>query len=139
MNDRVTDRFVTQLIWERLDYHIVNKTNDIWETGINTPDYWSIAFPQPPEVIAYRKASVHLTRSIPQRNKQLLKEKLNFSGYSIQELFPRRTRRATAVNWLLSWMDEHQEELLNDGPLPSPLLAPPLDPVIGHPGDLPIS
>jgi hypothetical protein len=44
-----------------------------------------------------------LTRSIPAAHKQLLKQELGFKGYQVGELVPRRTRRATAVSWLLAW------------------------------------
>ena len=46
---------------------------------------------------------MRLTRSIPAEHKQLLKEELGFRGYSVAELVPRLTRRATAVSWLLAW------------------------------------
>jgi hypothetical protein len=49
---------------------------------------------------------VKLTRSIPPENKQLLKEKLGFEGYKVGELVPRKTRRATIANWLLSYMQQ---------------------------------
>jgi hypothetical protein len=49
---------------------------------------------------------VKLTRSIGQANKQLLKEQLGFKGYKIGEFGPRQTRRATAANWLLSYMKD---------------------------------
>ncbi|MDX2272284.1 MAG: DUF1823 family protein [Cyanobacteriota bacterium] len=54
-----------------------------------------------PDVIAHRPDSVKLTRAIPAEHKQLLKEKLYFPGYTISELTPQKTRRATAANWLL--------------------------------------
>ena len=75
-----------------------------------------------------------LTRSIQGAHKQLLKQQLGFAGYRIGELYPRRTRRATAVNWLLAHLTERGEALPATGPLP-PLLAPPLDPRFGHQGD----
>jgi hypothetical protein len=81
---------------------------------------------------------VALTRSIPKQHKQLLKEQLGFGGYRIGELYPRRTRRATAVNWLLAHLAERGESLPDSGPLPE-LREQPADPVAGHPGDLPIS
>ena len=74
--------------------------------------------PQAPEVISIRPASVQLTRSIPRKHKQLLKEQLKFAGYRIGELYPRRTRRATAVNWLLAWLASHEQVLEEEGPLP---------------------
>ena len=79
-----------------------------------------------------------LTRSIAKEHKQLLKEQLGFAGYRIGELYPRRTRRATAVNWLLAHLAELGEPLPATGPVP-PLLDQPADPVLGHPGDRPIS
>ncbi|MDP5122440.1 MAG: DUF1823 family protein, partial [Cyanobium sp. MAG_04] len=51
---------------------------------------------------------------------------------------PARTRRATGVNWLLAHLAERGEPLPQSGPLPQ-LLTAPDDPVLGHPGDLPIS
>ena len=136
--DHITDCFVTSLVWERLAYKANGLSGEIWLAGENTPLDWSKAFPVAPEIIAERKASVHLTRSIPNDNKQLLKQRLNFTGYRIGELYPRRTRRATAVNWLLAWLEEDNEELLEVGPLPK-LFQPPLDPLRGHPGDPPIN
>jgi hypothetical protein len=88
-------------------------------------------------VIAERAASVALTRSVPAASKQLLKEQLGFGGYRIGALYPRRTRRATAVNWLLAHLAERGEPLPETGPLP-PLLDPPPDPRLGHPGDPPV-
>ena len=100
LSDRTSDTFVCKLIWERLDYKPIKPSPGIWVAGETTPKYWSKEFPQAPELIAQRKPSVKLTRSIPKEYKQLLKQRLNFTGYHIRELYPRRTRRATAVNWL---------------------------------------
>jgi hypothetical protein len=80
---------------------------------------------------------VRLTRSIPALHKQLLKQQLGFGGYRIGELYPRRTRRATAVNWLLADLAQRGEVLPEEGPLPE-LLDPPAHPVVGHPGDPPV-
>ena len=134
LNDRVSDCFVTQLIWERLGYQPGSPTDAFWQAGPETPQGWSEKFPRAPEVITQRKASVALTRSIPKKYKQLLKKELDFNGYRIGELFPRRTRRATAVNWLMAWQKNMGYLLVASGPMPS-LLDPPIDPVKGHPGD----
>ena len=134
LEDRCSDRFVCERIWERLGYI---PTTDGWLAGASTPPEWAEAFPQAPELIAERPPSVRLTRSIPREQKQLLKQQLAFSGYRIGELYPRRTRRATAVNWLLGWLMQHGEPLQNRGPL-APELPIPRDPVQGHPGDLPV-
>ncbi len=58
-----------------------------------------------------------LTRSIPPENKQLLKTQLGFEGYTVSELIPRKTRRATMVNWLLSYAALNEIDL-NPSELP---------------------
>ncbi len=136
--DRISDQFVSELVWERLGYKKKNPDDsELWIASLATPVYWSNKFPKSPEIIAKRTASVHLTRSIPKEYKQSLKKYLNFGGYRINELFPRKTRRATAVNWLLALLAAQDERLLATGPLPE-LLEPPLNPVNGHPGDKPV-
>ncbi len=137
LSDHVADNFVCKLIWERLGYEAKQGDLDCFIASLNTPNYWREKFPEAPAVIAKRSASVHLTRSIPKEYKQSLKKCLHFEGYLIGELFPRRTRRATAVNWLLAWGLTRKEKLLKDGPLPT-LLQPPVNPMFGHPGDPPI-
>ena len=135
--DRLSDRFVAELVWERLEYRPQVDGNGPWLAGPQTPEPWRIAFPEAPEVVATRPASVALTRSIPREHKQLLKEQLRFAGYRIGELYPRRTRRATVVSWLLAWLADRGDALPSAGPLPE-LLDPPANPVQGHPGDLPV-
>ena len=137
LDDHITDDFVCRLIWERLGYQKKGDSSNNFSAGLNTPDYWSSKFPEAPLLIAKRSAAVHLTRSIPKEFKQSLKKHLNFEGYLIGELFPRRTRRATAVNWLLAWTLSQKEDLPKTGPLPS-LLQEPSNPLLGHPGDPPI-
>ena len=134
LSDRITDCFVARLVWERLGYEPTESFEEAWLAGENTPKDWKNSFLKAPEVIADRKASVKLTRSIPKQYKQLLKERLSFKGYRIGELYPRRTRRATALNWLLAWLEIRGEELPENGPLPE-LFDPPIDPLSGHPGD----
>ncbi|MCP9943194.1 DUF1823 family protein [Cyanobium sp. ATX 6E8] len=134
--DRLSDRFVCELIWPRLGY--AQNGSGIWSAGPAAGAVWRESFPIEPQFIAERPPSVALTRSIPKEHKQLLKEQLGFAGYRIGELYPRRTRRATAVNWLLAHLAERGEPLPESGPLPA-LREVPADPVAGHPGDLPIS
>ena len=133
--DRTSDRFVCELIWPRLGYEL--NGSGTWSAGPATSAGWRESFPVEPQFIAERPPAVALTRSIAKANKQLLKEQLGFAGYRIGELYPRRTRRATAVNWLLADLAERGEPLPDNGPLPQ-LLAAPADPVAGHPGDLPV-
>ena len=137
LEDRLSDRFVAALVWERLGYVAPLSGVGAWLASSATPVEWSDAFPEAPQVIASRPASVRLTRSIPTESKQLLKQQLQFSGYRITELYPRRTRRATAVNWLLAWLATVGQLLPDQGTLP-PLLDAPADPVQGHPGDPPV-
>jgi hypothetical protein len=133
--DRTSDRFVCELIWPRLGY--VPDGSGTWSAGPAVGAAWREPFPIEPQFIAERPPSVALTRSIAKQHKQLLKEQLGFAGYRIGELYPRRTRRATAVNWLLAHLAERGEPLPKTGPLPE-LLPAPADPVAGHPGDLPV-
>ncbi len=133
--DRTSDRTVCELIWSRLGYR--PDAEGRWMATPDTPAAWREAFPVEPAFIAERPASVALTRSIAREHKQLLKEQLGFAGYRIGELYPRRTRRATAVNWLLAHLAERGEALPEIGPLPE-LREAPADPVAGHPGDLPV-
>ncbi|MCP9926271.1 DUF1823 family protein [Cyanobium sp. CH-040] len=133
--DRTSDRFVCELIWPRLDY--APDGSGTWCAGPATSDAWREPFPVEPQFIAERPPAVALTRSIAREHKKLLKEQLGFTGYRIGELYPRRTRRATAVNWLLAHLAERGEPLPDTGPLPE-LLPAPVDPVAGHPGDLPV-
>ncbi len=133
--DRTSDRFVCGLIWPRLGYG--PDAAGVWRAGPSTEAPWRERFPVEPAFIAERSASVALTRSIPAEHKQLLKQQLGFAGYRIGTLTPRRTRRATAVNWLLAHLAGRGEPLPEHGPLP-PLLEPPPDPLRGHPGDPPV-
>ena len=137
LDDRCSDLFVCELVWERLGYELSEDDVPAWFAGPSVSSEWRIAFPDPPQIIAERPASVRLTRSIAKQHKQLLKEQLGFAGYRIGELYPRRTRRATAVSWLLAWLAERGEPLAVQGPL-APELPAPQDPVHGHPGDLPV-
>ena len=131
LEDRCSDQFVCERIWERLGYV---PSSEPWVAGAATPLEWAEAFPQAPQVIAERPASVRLTRSIVKEHKQLLKQQLEFAGYRIGELYPRRSSRATAVSWLLASLAERSEALKEQGPL-APELPVPKYPVSGHPGD----
>ena len=133
LQDRVSDVFVCELIWERL-FYIKEPTLNEWQAGILTPSYWSEKFAEAPQIISDRSASVHLTRSIPKEHKQGLKNFLDFKGYKINELYPRRTRRATAVNWLIYWAIEFKSVANDNYNLPK-LSSPPSNPAKGHNGD----
>ena len=165
LDDRLSDRFLCELIWWRLGYRPAAAAGAAeavaprsapaqigagpaaaataaphlpdWLATPATPAAWADRFPGAPELVAERPANVQLTRSIPAPFKQLLKEQLGFGGYRIGELYPRRTRRAVAVNWLLAHLAGRGEPLAETGPLP-PLLDAPADPVAGHPGDRPV-
>ena len=133
LEDKVSDVFVCELVWERLFYTREKNTND-WIFSELTPAYWSEKFVKAPQIISERIASVHLTRSIPKEHKQGLKNFLNFKGYKINELYPRRTRRATAVNWLIYWSIESNSFSLKEDKLPA-VSSPSVNPAIGHLGD----
>ena len=133
LEDKVSDVFVCELVWERLFYTREKNMND-WISSELTPPYWSEKFAKAPQIISERIASVHLTRSIPKEHKQGLKNFLNFKGYKINELYPRRTRRSTAVNWLIYWAIESNSFSINTAKLPA-ASSPSANPAIGHLGD----
>ena len=121
------------MVWERLFYTREKDTN-YWISSELTPAYWSEKFVKAPQIISERIASVHLTRSIPKEHKQGLKKFLNFKGYKINELYPRRTRRATAVNWLIYWTIQSNSFSIKEDKLPV-VSSPSVNPAIGHFGD----
>ncbi|AFZ34714.1 protein of unknown function DUF1823 [Stanieria cyanosphaera PCC 7437] len=104
LKEEIDDSIVNQLVWYYLGYRY-NQATQTWDTS-KVNDDWKKDYPEPPDFIANRPPTVKLTRSISQENKQLLKEKLGFQGYKIGEFGPRQTRRATAANWLLSYMQQ---------------------------------
>ncbi|MBD1845060.1 DUF1823 family protein [Cyanobacteria bacterium FACHB-63] len=100
LNDTIDDTTANRLVCHYLGY----------DDGTVSPE-WLETYPEPPNFIESRPAVVKLTRSIPSENKQLLKEKLGFAGYTVDQLVPRKTRRATMANWLLSYMQQNQIEV----------------------------
>ncbi|MFB8792086.1 MAG: DUF1823 family protein [Potamolinea sp.] len=102
LNEEIDDATVNKLVWYYLGYRYDSEA-DKWDSTAVSPE-WREEYPEPPDFIESRPATVKLTRSIPPENKQLLKEQLGFKGYKIGEFGPRQTRRATAVSWLLSYM-----------------------------------
>lgn len=96
LNDQIDDATANRLVCHYLGYDDATVSAE-----------WQAAYPEPPNFIESRPAVVKLTRSIPPENKQLLKEQLGFGGYQVNELVPRKTRRATMANWLLSYMQQH--------------------------------
>ena len=133
LDDQVSDVFVCELVWERLFYVKDNSTED-WISSKYTPSYWAEKYNKAPQIISVRSDSIHLTRSIPKVHKQNLKKILDFKGYKVNELYPRRTRRATAVNWLIFWGIEFNSILKDNCKLPI-LSSPPFNPLNGHNGD----
>lgn len=104
LHEKINDDTVNRLVWHHLGYRY-DPANDTWRVDEVEPG-WAAKFPTPPNFIDSRPATVQLTRSIPKENKQLLKEYLGFKGYSVDQLIPRLTRRATMTSWLLSQMQQ---------------------------------
>ena len=104
LNDELDDATVNQLVWSVLGYRYNDETGQ-WDNTAVAPE-WRDVYPDPPDFIANRPPTVKLTRSIPKANKQLLKEKLGFKGYTVDQLVPRLTRRATIANWLLGSLQD---------------------------------
>ncbi|BAY08737.1 DUF1823 family protein [Calothrix sp. NIES-2098] len=109
LNETIDDATVNQLVWHYLGYRY-NSATEEWDNSEVAPE-WREEYPQPPDFIDSRPATVKLTRSIPKENKQILKEKLGFKGYKIGEFGPRQTRRATAANWLFSYLHQNSTNL----------------------------
>lgn len=107
LNEEIDDVIVNKLVWHYLGYRY-DETTKQWDTSKVLPE-WRDEYPEPPNFIENRPPTVKLTRSIPAENKQLLKEQLGFKGYKIGEFGPRQTRRATAANWLLSYMQHNSK------------------------------
>ena len=105
VNEEIDDATVNRLVWHCLGYRYDEATQQ-WDIS-GVPEDWREEYPEPPDFIANRPPTVKLTRSIPKENKQLLKE-LGFKGYKVGEFGPRQTRRATAANWLLSYLKTHE-------------------------------
>lgn len=106
IDDQLPDAVVNQLVWRALGYRY-DAVSGQWDSSQVAAE-WRDRYPEPPNFIESRPATVQLTRSIPPQNKQLLKETLGFAGYKVGELNPRLTRRATAANWLLSYLKQNQ-------------------------------
>ncbi len=102
LNNELPDEQANQLVWHTLGYRYRAETAS-WSTD-DVEATWLEKYPEPPNFIESRPATVKLTRSIPKENKQLLKTLLGFKGYSVDQLVPRLTRRATIASWLLSVM-----------------------------------
>jgi hypothetical protein len=102
LKEEIDDQTVNALVAYYLGYRY-DPVDRTWDNQKVAPE-WQAEYPQPPDFIENRPPTVKLTRSIPRENKQLLKEYLGFQGYKIGEFDPRQTRRATAANWLLSYL-----------------------------------
>jgi hypothetical protein len=100
LNDQLADAVVNQLVWYQLGYRY-DPQGDRWASDGVDPA-WSESYPEPPDFIASRPATIKLSRSLAPQHKQLLKEKLGFKGYTVDQLVPHLTRRATMANWLLA-------------------------------------
>jgi Domain of unknown function (DUF1823) len=108
LRGEIPDETVNRLLWDCLGYRYDPEAQQ-WNAAAVSVD-WSNQYPEPPDFIGSRPATVKLTRSIPAEDKQLLKEQLGFTGYKVGELNPTLTRRATAVSWLLSYMRQQALE-----------------------------
>lgn len=96
--DRLDDDIVNALVWRSLGF-VYDPERQQWDSSRALAPWTDSE--EPPNFIGSRPATVKLTRATPPAHKQLLKEQLGFAGYRVDELTPRKTRRATAANWLL--------------------------------------
>jgi hypothetical protein len=112
LNNDLDDDTVNRLVWHYLGYR---PTEAGWDTTA-VDSAWVDKYPEPPNFIHSRPATVQLTRSIPAEYKQLLKEELGFKGYTVDQLVPRLTRRATMTNWLLAYRAQQATPNLGSNP-----------------------
>lgn len=114
------DEWVNEIVRSFLGWR---KRNDgSWDNS-DVPSMWLELYPEsPPDFIGrnndyspehdrpVKLAVQRLARSINRDHSQLLKPALKpygFRGWKIIDLTPNRTRRATAVNWILAWYKSH--------------------------------
>jgi hypothetical protein len=116
-----SDATVNEVLRPMLGW-VYNTASGTWEDDLVPPE-WKDDYPSgPPDFIGsasdyspekdrpVKKAVQKLTRSIPSEYKQISREVLSpmgFAGWKINELTPNRTRRATAVNWILYYVRVH--------------------------------
>lgn len=103
LDDQVDDATVNAWVLQSLGFR--------WDPDSQTWDASQANWDGPgiPNFIESREDVVKLTRGIPAEHKQLLKQVLGFAGYRVAELTPRKTRRATAANWLLHVWKRQQD------------------------------
>lgn len=123
INGETPDAWVNEIVRTFLGWRQME--DGTWNNE-NVQDVWKKSYPQePPDFIGkegdytpetdkpVKFANQNLTRSIPPPYKQQLKpvmKPFGFSGWKIKDLTPNRTRRATAVNWMLYWYVDHYPE-----------------------------
>jgi hypothetical protein len=116
-----SDGIVNEVLRSLLGW-VYNAESGTWEDDLVPPE-WKDDYPSgPPDFIGsasdyspekdrpVKKAVQKLTRSIPSEYKQISREvlgPLGFEGWKIDQLTPNRTRRATAVNWILYYVRVH--------------------------------
>jgi hypothetical protein len=105
LDDTLDDDTLHRLVWHYLGYRY-DAATQTWNLDQVEPA-WAEKYPEPPKFIEERPPTVQLTRSIPKPYKALLKDKMGFKGYTIDQLIPRLTRRATMASWLLSYMAQN--------------------------------
>lgn len=108
LDQRLEDGTVNRLVWRQLGYRY-DAAGGSWDSTA-VAAAWRDKYPEPPNFIESRPATVQLTRAIAPEHKQLLKQVLGFKGYTVDQLVPRLTRRATMANWLLAQLQAAQPE-----------------------------
>jgi Domain of unknown function (DUF1823) len=108
LDQRLEDHTVNRLVWQQLGYRYDAASGSWDSTAVAAA--WRDKYPEPPNFIESRPATVQLTRAIAPEHKQLLKQVLGFKGYTVDQLVPRLTRRATMANWLLAQLQAARPE-----------------------------
>ncbi|CAM9976006.1 unnamed protein product [Discosporangium mesarthrocarpum] len=116
--EKATNEEVNRLAWRSLGYRCDPHTS-AW-TNTDVFPNWKTRFPEPPDLIGVTgiftreidspvmEANRALVRTVPLEHKQSLKKflgPLGFSGLTLDELTPHRTRRAQITNFLLFYRE----------------------------------
>eukprot|EP00904_Undaria_pinnatifida_P004101 jgi/Undpi1/13692/HiC_scaffold_9.g03346.m1 len=119
MGEKCTDEQMNWLVWKCLGYRY-NAAEDTWVAEEVFPK-WKDKYPEPPDLLGvtrvYEKhvdtpvmgAVQALIRTIPLAHKRSIVEHLRpvgFTGLTLDELTPNRTRRAQATNFLIYFREQ---------------------------------
>ncbi|CAN0484511.1 unnamed protein product [Ectocarpus sp. 12 AP-2014] len=117
--EKSTDEEVNVIVWKCLGYRY-DAGEDAWK-AVKVFPRWEAMYPEPPDLLGVTrvyeksvdkpvlKAVQALIRAVPSEHKRCIVEQLRpigFTGLTLDELTPNRTRRAQVTNFLLYFRDQ---------------------------------